>query len=354
MSEKTLSGSATMPAVAPAASAGASGDADSSPPITLEAACPPIARTRSHADRYETLRTLGIGGMGEVRLCKDRRIGREVAFKVMRGDAAGSGSDAAARFVREARVQGQLEHPAVVPVHDLDEAPDGSLFFTMKRVRGLTLAEVIAGLRSGDPAIAARYSRRKLLNAFATVCLALEFAHRRGVLHRDLKPGNVMLGDFGEVHVLDWGLARVRGAPLAGDEARAAAAAPLDLAEAASARTAHGAIMGTPGYMAPEQAKGGVPLNARCDLFSLGCVLYQMCTGELAFNGSDTLQIIAALVHEIPRPVREINPRVPEGLSRLVQRLLEKDPKDRPANAQAVAEELAQLQETLKSSPVPV
>ena len=163
-----------------------------------------------HAVRYRIGDTLGVGGMGEVRRCRDRRIGREVAMKVVRSDAAGL-AWMRERFLREARIQGQLEHPCIVPVYDLGMGPDGATYFTMKRVRGATLEDVVDALRAGDPEAERKWSRRRLLSAFSTVCGAVDYAHSRGVVHRDLKPGNVMLGDFGEVYLLDWGLAKVTG-----------------------------------------------------------------------------------------------------------------------------------------------
>src|SRR5262249_17778837 len=123
------------------------------------------------------------------------------------------------RFLHEARVQGQLEHPSIVPVYDLDLDEQGRPFFTMKRVRGLTLERVLERLREDDPDVVKRFSNRKLLTALAQVCLRIDYAHARGVLHRDLKPGNIMLGDFGEVYVLDWGLAKVVGEEEADGEA---------------------------------------------------------------------------------------------------------------------------------------
>src|SRR5262249_17994332 len=150
------------------------------------------------------------GGMGRVGLCKDVRIGREVAMKMLRKEAASA--DARMRFEREARVQGQLEHPAIVPVYDLGVRPDGTPSFTMRRLHGETLAAIMDAVRRGGPAAAAAYPRRRLLAAYSRVCLAVAFANSRGVLHRDLKPGNIMLGDFGEVYLLDWGLAKLIGA----------------------------------------------------------------------------------------------------------------------------------------------
>ena len=150
--------------------------------------------------------------MGEVRLCKDRRIGREIAIKVIK-DGHGSRGDARVRFEREARVQGQLEHPSVVPVYDLgDPARRLRVLHHEARAR----RDPRRGPRRAPqrrPEAAATHTRRKLLGAFSSVCLAVAFAHARGVLHRDLKPGNIMLGSYGELYILDWGLAKVLGAP---------------------------------------------------------------------------------------------------------------------------------------------
>src|SRR5580700_1007154 len=204
--------------------------------------------------RYEMRTKLGEGGMGEVHLCRDRRIGREVALKVIRSEH-GARADLRKRFLREVRVQGQLEHPSVVPVYDLGRDPDRKSYFTMKRVRGQTMEQILSALRRGEPEAVRQNTRFKLLTAFGTACLAVHFAHTRGVLHRDLKPGNVMLGDFGEVYVLDWGLAKVTdgtdasetdGAPSSGLQAD-----PAPRAEGLPVLTATGVLMGTPGFMAP-------------------------------------------------------------------------------------------------------
>ncbi|HMG52084.1 MAG TPA: serine/threonine-protein kinase, partial [Kofleriaceae bacterium] len=173
----------------------------------------PFARSRADSrpaptgerERYRFGEVLGEGGMGEVLLAHDDHIGREVAVKRIR--ASEPTAEELSRFLREARVQGRLEHPAVVPVHDLAVDRDGRPFFVMKRLSGTTLLELLGRLRAGrhddDAAV-----RRRMLRAFADVCLAIEFAHSRGIVHRDLKPANIMLGDFGEVYVLDWGVAR--------------------------------------------------------------------------------------------------------------------------------------------------
>ena len=233
--------------------------------------------------RYDGRDVLGRGGMGEVRLYLDRRIGRDVAHKSLRKDLR-TGPIAVERFVREARVQGQLEHPAVVPVYDLGLDPSGQVFFTMKRVRGTPLDAVLDAIAEGDAETIATYSRRRLLSAFVQVCRAIDFAHSRGVLHRDLKPANVMLGDYGEVHVLDWGLAKIIGK-------REAPSEELPIVEPASGDsgstpTLAGSVLGTPGYMSPEQARGETDgLDGRTDVYSLGAILFEIVYREPLHEG---------------------------------------------------------------------
>jgi serine/threonine-protein kinase len=245
-------------------------------------------RDASFASRYEPRAVLGEGGMGEVLLCRDKHVGRDVALKRIRGS---EGSSVLERFVREARVQGQLEHPAVVPVHDLGVMPDGRTYFTMKRIRGETLDDVVRLLAAGDLDARARFGRRRLLDAFRAVCLAIDFAHVRGVLHRDLKPANVMLGEFGEVHVLDWGLAKLR-AQSESDAARPS----LEIDAGAAGATMAGSLMGTPGYMAPEQARGALSeLDERTDVYALGAILFELLYLEPVHDGSATARLAATL-----------------------------------------------------------
>jgi serine/threonine-protein kinase len=214
--------------------------------------------------RYELGRMIGQGGMGEVVSAKDEQIGRRVAIKKIRGTAD---AKATARFTREAKIQGQLEHPSIVPVYELSTAPDGQPFFAMKQLSGATLADIIGMMLVEDPPTLAKYSRQRLLRAFTEVCLAIEFAHTKHIVHRDLKPANVMLGDFGEVYVLDWGIAKVL------DGSEDIEAGPSG---DASEHTQIGAMIGTPGYMPPEQIAGDADLDGRADVYALGCILFEI------------------------------------------------------------------------------
>ena len=263
--------------------------------------------------RYEARAVLGEGGMGEVRLCRDHLVGRDVALKVMQPGAAAH-VESRERFVREARVQGQLEHPAIVPVYDLGVAPRGYAYFTMKRIRGRTLDEIIKLLAAGDAAAAAKYTRRRLLTAFGSVCQAIDFAHQRGVLHRDLKPSNVILGDHGEVYVLDWGLAKA-----AGVEDRVGEA--VDDLPSATGRTLQGTLLGTPGYMAPEQARGE-PLDHRADLFAAGIVLWELLAGRRFLRAESDAGAMHKLLYEPLPSLAEVRPSLDPLVIAVVERAM--------------------------------
>ncbi len=295
------------------------------PFVTLE----PAMLQTGYSDRYAMRELLGRGGMGEVHLCKDRHIGREVAIKVIRPDHM-TRPDVVRRFEREARVQGQLEHPAIVPVYDFGVAPDGSMYFTMKRLRGVTFHDVLWMLRNGDPQAIATYTRRKLLSAFARACLAIAFAHSRGVLHRDLKPSNIMLGDFGEVYVLDWGLAKIRKEPNLSLEGR------IETPASSEHRTIVGEVVGTPGYMAPEQALGEVDrLDGRTDVYALGAILFELLTLEPLHKEDSPEDVLLSTLYgpEARASVRTPGRDVPPELEAIVIRATEVKQEDRFANA---------------------
>ncbi len=212
---------------------------------------------------YQVGALIGRGGMGEVVVAQDQRIGREVAVKRIR--AKHPTHDAVERFLREARIQARLDHPAIVPVYELGTDADGLPYFTMKRLAGVTLGKRLQDKAPVQP----------LLRAFVDVCLAIQLAHTRGVVHRDLKPSNIMLGDYGEVYVLDWGVARVIA-----DRSRTThpMQAITEHDEVEDGTTA-GSILGTPGYMAPEQIKGH-EVSPAADVYALGAILFEILAGE--------------------------------------------------------------------------
>jgi eukaryotic-like serine/threonine-protein kinase len=208
---------------------------------------------------YQLGNLIGHGGMGEVLVARDQRIGREVAVKRIR--ARDPSHDTVSRFLREARIQARLDHPAIVPVYELGTDSEGRPYFTMKRLAGVTLAKRLAQNAPIQP----------MLRAFVDVCLAIQLAHSRGVVHRDLKPSNIMLGDYGEVYVLDWGVARV----LTDTRRQTGPAMTVAVDEGTTA----GAVLGTPGYMSPEQVRGE-EASTKADVYALGAILFEILAGE--------------------------------------------------------------------------
>jgi eukaryotic-like serine/threonine-protein kinase len=280
------------------------------------------------AARYQIQEIIGVGGMGEVRLCRDEAIGRDVAHKSLLGDR-GASPAATRRFLREARVQGQLEHPSIVPVYDLGAAADGRLFFTMRRVLGYTLEAVIRALARGDAAMAEGFSRRKLLEAFVRVCLAVDYAHARGVLHRDLKPSNVMLGDFGEVYVIDWGVAKL--------VAERATAAPVVVSGALEGG-GRGHKVGTLGYMAPEQILGmDGSQDARTDVYALGAILFEILTLRRLHAGATPEEVHLSTTRRPLRSPFDGVEGVPPELAALCERATAVDRAERCAGARELA-----------------
>ena len=222
---------------------------------------------KTSGDRYRVVNRLGKGGMGEVMQVRDEIVGREVALKRIR--RIEPSDRVVQRFLREASIQGRLEHPSIVPLYDIGRDPAGLPFFTMKKLTGTTLSKILASERP-------ELSVQRLLRAFAEVCLAVEFAHVRGIIHRDLKPDNIVLGDFGEVYVLDWGVAKVMGESDA--EFSDVSSGSSDDNEHA---TVPGTAVGTPGFMPPEQVRGDVDVDARADVYALGCLLFQILTRSM-------------------------------------------------------------------------
>jgi len=217
-------------------------DADAADPLGIET-----------ERRYKGAREIGKGGSGRVLLVTDRRISRTIALKELRPSEGATQGDAS-RFTREVWITGQLGHPGIVPVYDAGIAEDGTHYYTMPYLRGRSLKEALSACETLE-------DRLRLLNDFARVCQAVAFAHSRGVIHRDLKPANVIVGKFGETHVVDWGLARVGSQGEADSLEGVESFGSLD-------ETMHGAVLGTPVYMSPEQARGD-PTDERSDVWGL-------------------------------------------------------------------------------------
>lgn len=273
-------------------------------------------------DRYTAGPLIGKGGMGEVRDCHDLRLNRHIALKT----ATTRNKAELERFVREAQVQGQLEHPSIVPVYELGVGADGAPYFAMKRVRGESLFGILTRLAEGDPEAKARYPRRKLLQAFHSVCQAVDYAHVNGWIHRDLKPANVMLGDFGEVYVLDWGIARRLDEKEEARSDETMALQPIGL-------TTPGSLMGTPGYMSPEQVLGQ-PADQRSDVYALGAMLFELLTQQMLAKGSTTMELLLNTRDGCDARARARAPHadVPPELEAICLKATSRDPKERYAS----------------------
>jgi PAS domain S-box-containing protein len=281
------------------------------------------------------------GGIGRVWLARDRQLDREVAIKELFPDKAGN-AKIAARFIREAQLTGQLEHPGVVPVYELaSRTGTDQPFYAMKFVRGRTLTSAVGAYHSKRAQGGAdSLEFVALLTAFTAVSNTIAYAHSRGVLHRDLKGANVILGDFGEVIVLDWGLAKLLGQP----EADRGPGPPADTQD--PGLTVEGEIVGTPAYMAPEQAEGRLEqIDQRTDIFGLGAILYEILAGQPPFTGLNTLEVLQKAIRGSPAPPREFWPEVPVGLEEICLKAMAKDPAQRYASAADLAHEVQHWQE---------
>ncbi|MGW8849797.1 protein kinase domain-containing protein [Streptomyces xiamenensis] len=270
-------------------------------------------------DRYQIGPLLGAGGMGTVWEALDMRLERQVAIKVVNTSAVGRDPQAGQRFAREAKLLAGLSSPYIVTVHDVGEAEfDGStvLYLVMERLPGRSLDQVLA---EEIPPLGevARWGEK--------ICRALAVAHDAGVVHRDLKPGNVMVESDGLARVLDFGIAAVLAEST--DHARL---------------TSTGVVIGTPAYMSPEQVEGGT-VDARSDLYAFGCVLYALATGRPPFHGASLYQLLRQQMESDPPPPSELRPELPAEWDELIMTLLAKDPDDRPDSASEVAERLREL-----------
>lgn len=347
----------------------------SRPSESPDAGAPPprLPRTRARlleiaahspaAGRYVVRGEIARGGMGRILRVWDDDLQRELAMKVIhlgrpitRDEPEGTPEwEALCRFLEEAQITGQLEHPGIVPVHEIGTDAQGQIYYTMPLVQGRDLKSIFELVRRGREG----WTQTRALGVLLKVCEAVAYAHERLVLHRDLKPANIMVGRFGETYVMDWGLARaldpVRASADAGGSARPVRErAALRRARAAAERgavrpeahapTSCDQAIGTPGYMAPEQALGNAPPSAACDVYSLGAILYHLLTGSMPYElpapscAADT--IVQRLIEGPPKPVLALEPHAPKDLAAICEKAMAREPAQRYASALELAEEL--------------
>jgi tetratricopeptide (TPR) repeat protein len=306
-----------------------------------------VAYEPKRLGRYALMRQHALGGIGQVWLARDTDLGRDVALKEIRPDRGGN-SQIWLRFLAEARITGQLEHPGIVPVYELVRGErDQRPFYTMRFIHGRTLSQACKQYHARRTAgEAQRMELHELLGAFVSVCQAIAYAHSRGVIHRDLKGSNVVLGDFGEVVVLDWGLAKMVDHP-----EDAGATPPITLPQEENREeTQVGHVLGTPAYMSPEQAEGRLDrIDRRSDVYGLGAILYEILTGRPPFMGEHRSGLLHQVIHDTPLPPRSLVAGTPIALQAVCLKALAKKPGERYASASDLAQE---VQRFLADAPV--
>jgi serine/threonine-protein kinase len=310
----------------------------------------------SELSRYRIRGELARGGMGVILQGHDINLGRDIAVKVLLERHRGR-TELLQRFVGEAQIGGQLQHPSVVPIYELNFLPDKRPYFTMKLVKGRTLAALLA------ERVDLSQDRPRFLKIFEQVCQALAYAHARGVIHRDLKPLNIMVGSFGEVQVMDWGLAKVlnRGAAAQRDtpvpqpeqtgDVRISQTETSDPTRGARPSTQTGSVLGTPTYMPPEQARGEVDhLDERCDVFGLGAILCEILTGRPPYVGDATQILCHARRGDLEPAYAQLDTcEADVELARLAKCCLAVKPEDRPRDAGGLASALAAYLESVEA-----
>ena len=339
------------------------------PPAANGKAARPVAAVladpQADGQRYVLEGEIARGGMGAVLRAVDRDIRREVAVKYLLDQ---SDPRKQVRFVEEAQVTGQLEHPNIVPIHELGADGQGRLFFSMKMVRGHSLQQVLQELRDSPRSAAKEWPLGRLLTVFVSICNALAYAHSRGVVHRDLKPANIMVGDFGEVYVMDWGLAKVLSRPAPAEPAATIIQATPSFAWAEGTdsgtsstpsvqtsrqesddHTVDGTILGTPLYMAPEQAEGKLDaIDQRTDVYALGAILYELLALLPPIEKEGGAAAILTRVSKgeiVPPEQRSPDRRIPPELSAVALKALAREPGDRYLSAEALRRDVELYQE---------
>ena len=278
--------------------------------------------------RYGEFKTIGKGGKCVIQSCKDYHLSRTVCYKSLHAEIANNPQEQK-RFLREARVTAMLQHPNTIPVYQLGRDTRGHYYFTMKLVEGIAVREIIIGLKNKEPAMMEKYTVDVLVEILIQVCNALDYAHNHGVVHRDVKPGNVLIGPFGEVLLLDWGLAKVWGME-DGEDDHHPEAGELHIYGDRSL-TAQGKLQATPLYMSPEQIKDAKSIDLRTDIYSVGATLYEMLCYEPPNIGETTLELLTNIKTVMPPAPSErlTTSDIPPVLETICMKCLAKDPSDR-------------------------
>lgn len=289
----------------------------------------------SGALKYEDFEGLAEGGTAELRTCLDRNLHRRVVYKTLHEHLQDSELEIK-RFLREARVTAMIPHPGTVPVYELGRDRYGTLFFTMKKLEGRDLRSILMDLSARDRLVEAQFPLPRMVDLLIDAGQTLAYAHQKGVIHRDLKPANILVGEFGEVTVLDWGLAKVRGekASIEIDQPTGAAAISMEL-------TQPGRRYGTPLYMSPEQARGD-EVDERTDIYNLGSVLFEILTAKNLVYGNDVDEVLEQVLDR-PTPIpHEASPdrKIPPELEAICLKALAKSPADRYADMPAMIDDL--------------
>ncbi len=291
---------------------------------------------RSGSLKYADFKPLTAGGTAELKTCLDRNLNRVVVYKTLHEDLRESEMETK-RFLREARVTAMISHPGTVPLYELGRDREGALYFTMKKLAGQDLRSILMDLSAKKRKTAKDFPLSRLIDTLIAACQTVAFAHEHGVIHRDLKPANILVGGFGEVMVLDWGLAKVKGEVevFTDEELKGKNTKSLGI-------TQPGRRYGTPLYMSPEQARGDADIDERADIFNLGSILFEMLTWKNLLFGN-TVQDVLKQVLEQPTPVpSEIAPDrfIPKELEAICMHCLEKDPKDRYPSVMKLIDDL--------------
>ncbi len=297
--------------------------------------------------RYRVGALLGRGGMGEVYRADDTELRRAVAIKVL-PEALTGDSDRLARFIEEARTASALNHPHLLSIYEIAQAlPDGTAtpvhFIGMELVEGETLRQVIDSRR---------VDLKRTLEYLVQSADAVAAAHAAGIIHRDLKPDNIMVADAGYAKVLDFGLAKLRGEPALATVAASDQTVTRVSSDREPPRTSPGVVMGTVGYMSPEQAQGQ-PVDHRSDIFSFGCIVYESATGARPFAGSSAIDTLHKIIHEQPAALAQLAPTSPPELQRIVRKCLTKSPDERYQSMKDLAVDLRALRRDLDSGSSP-